>query len=185
MEFTEKYSWKIHSQNGEEGILEEILRRIDKSVGISVEFGAPNETYCSNTYFLKERGWVTHFFDSNPESPNVTKKLITTENINELPLCTVLSIDTDGCDYELWARYTHKPDVVIIEIDSSLDPEDILQNDDGGVNFRQMLLLGQSKGYFLVAHTGNMIFVLNKYERFFEDIYYVKDIDKFNRSWIK
>lgn len=183
MRFEDKYGWKIHSQNNEEGVIEEILKRIDKSIGVSVEFGAPNDYYCSNTRFLKDKGWSSYFFDSAPESASVYKKLITPENVNELPKCNVLSIDTDGQDYEIWKAYKGTPEIVIIEIDSSLNPLVDAVNNDGGVSFSKMLKLGIDKGYYLICHTGNMIFVREKFRHLFPETD-ILTIDKFNRSWL-
>lgn len=184
MRFEQIYGYKGFSQNGEQGVISEVLKRIGKSVGISVEFGAPNEKFCSNTYFLKERGWVTHFYDINPQSESVEKREITPENVNDLPRCNVLSIDVDGGDYEIWKAYNHRPDIVIIEIDSSIEPWKKEFNSNGGASFYAMLSLGIRKGYFLLCHTGNMIFTKEEFIHLFPEVNIICNLGKFNYGWL-
>jgi hypothetical protein len=56
----------------------------------------------------------------------------------------------------------------LVEINSSSQPGDELvhgENGQQGTTFTAMLKLGLAKGYSLVAHTGNMIFVRNDHIR--------------------
>lgn len=183
--FANKYGNNCFSQFGEDGILKECISRIGLIGGVSVEFGAPTRKYCSNTFNLPD-WWVKHFYDIDPSDPNVIKREITPDNINTLPPCTILSMDTDGEDLRLWQAYNGKPDIVIIEINSSLDPMKDHFSSLTGASYITMLKLGIAKGYFLLCHTGNMIFVLNKYRELFPEI--IGDgIDSyseyFNTSW--
>jgi len=50
--FAAKYGWSKYSQNNEDGILQEIIRRINPKEKTAVEFGCPSFTYCSNTALL-------------------------------------------------------------------------------------------------------------------------------------
>lgn len=183
-EFVKKYAKGVHSQNGEEGIIEEALKRMDKSVGVAVEFGAPNQTYCSNIYFLKEKGWVCRYF-SDEASEGVEQKFITPGNVNELPECNVLSIDIDGNDFEVWKAYNGRPEIVIIEINSSLNPDEEFFSPSQGSSFYTMNKLASEKGYFLLCHTGNCIYVDLKYKELFPEIYLIVTSNLFfNRSWL-
>lgn len=167
------------SQQGEAGIINEALRRMNIPHGTSVEFGAPTREYCSNTLHLEAKGWICYFFDENPSDPFVIKQRITPENINKLPACQVMSIDCDGPDYDLWAVYNGKPDIVVIEINSSLDPDTDFYTPEKGCNFSRMNRLAVMKGYFLLAHTGNVVYILNKWRELFPDA------DRtFNRKWL-
>src|SRR5438046_5120548 len=98
LEFIKQYSKNIYSQNGENGILNEFIKRLKILNGISVEFGAADGYYCSNTRELIERGWRGYMYDING-SGQVINKMITPENVNDLPPCGLLSIDIDGNDY--------------------------------------------------------------------------------------
>lgn len=171
LDFAKRYGCNIHSQFGEDGIIDEILKRLKLNHGVAVEFGAPTKSYCSNTFNL-DNLWQKYFFDIDPAETGIIKKEITPANVNELPKCDLLSIDIDGNDYNVWFAYKGKPKVVIIEINSSIQPTENLPVSDlkGGTCYKQMLMLGISKGYFLVCHTGNMIFVLNEYKDLFPEV---------------
>ena len=75
----------------------------------------------------------------------------------------LMSIDIDGADYQVWENLSDdfRPAIVVIEIDSSVPPGTAGVHGDGRemTTFTSMLDLGRRKGYSLVAHTGNMIFV--------------------------
>jgi hypothetical protein len=77
----------------------------------------------------------------------------------------LLSIDIDSWDYHIWSSLErYQPKVVIIEINSSFPPGLHLVHNPPyvqGSSFSAMLELGRNKGYTLVCHTGNMIFVRN------------------------
>ncbi len=77
----------------------------------------------------------------------------------------LLSIDIDSFDLEVWESLSlYKPKIVIIEINSSYLPgiykwhSDYNKNCNGN-SFSATLNVAQKKGYELVCHTGNMIFV--------------------------
>lgn len=171
VDFAKRYGVNIYSQFGEDGIIDEILKRIKLNHGVSVEFGAPTKQYCSNTYNL-DNLWQKYFYDINPSESGIIKKEITQDNVNELPTCDLISIDVDGNDYNIWFAYNGKPKVVIIEINSSVLPTANTPISDlqHGTCYKQMLLLGLAKGYFLVCHTGNMIFVANRYRDLFPEV---------------
>lgn len=169
--FADKYKDNgPYSQFGEWGLIEEIRKRIGLISGTSVEFGAPTREYCSNTMHLPEDHWRKYFYDINPTDQNVIKKEINPGNINELPECNILSMDTDGPDLILWQAYTGTPDIVIIEINSSLPPDRDYYNFASGCSYKLMVETGIAKGYFIVCHTGNCIFLLNKYRSLFAEI---------------
>lgn len=185
LDFVKRYGRNIFSQNGENGIIDEVLTRIGKDHGTAIEFGAPSREYCSNINHLLE--WNLWFYDVNPFDPYVHRKEITPDNVNELPRCDLLSIDIDGNDYEVWKAYKGTPDIVVIEINSSLPPMSKWFSTDKGSSYITMLLLGLEKGYFLLAHTGNLIFVRGERRGLFPEV--VGDglsnwEEYFNKSWL-
>src|SRR6185369_10242652 len=121
--FAKKYGENVYSQNGEDGILLEILKRLKMLKGVCVEFGGHDGSYCSNTKILKEAGWTSYMYDVCPLNKEVEERKITPENVNDLPKCNVLSIDVDGEDFRIWQAYKGKPEIVIIEINSSFPPD--------------------------------------------------------------
>lgn len=183
--FASKYGCNVYSQFGEDGIIDEAIRRIKPEVKTCIEFGGADGYYCSNTRHLIDQGWTGKMYDMHPGHPSVEKKEITPENVNDIGDCTVLSIDTDNNDYHIWKAYKFKPAIVIIEINSSVDPMVDMIPGEHGASFKSMVELAINKGYFLLAHTGNCIFVWNKYKHLFPEIkgYPIKDHELyFNKS---
>ena len=205
IEFAHKYAqnhWR--SQNGEEGILIEALSRMGILSGHAVEIGGNDGLYCSNTALLiRDNGFSGVFVDANENlcrtalinwqsfrNVRVHYAKVNGDNVNLFvdDRCDVFSTDTDGADYEIFKGLEAKPKICIVEIDSSLPPGDEGFNEDGGASYRTMVQLGISKGYFLLCHVGNCIFVLNEYRDLFPEIIGdgLSNIDLyFNRSWLK
>tara|TARA_B100000795_G_C22756106_1_gene421564 strand:+ start:169 stop:945 length:777 start_codon:yes stop_codon:yes gene_type:complete len=78
----------------------------------------------------------------------------------------VLSIDIDSYDLDIWENLkNYLPKIVIIEINSSILPKihqrHSPENSQFGNSFSSTLSVGNKKGYTLIAHTGNLIFVNN------------------------
>lgn len=205
LDFLNKYARNVHSQNGEDGITAECLRRLGRvpSVGHVVEIGANDGHWLSNSRFLIEWGWSAVLVESNW---NLYLKCVENwkdylmvrcqcahvdgSNINAFvdERCDVLSLDTDGGDYRIFQGLKAKPKIVIIEIDSGLEPGLPLFNQDGGANYYAMTRLGLDKGYFLLCHTGNLVFVDEQYKHLFPEIigHPLIDYEKyFNRAWLK
>lgn len=164
-----QYLVNQYSQNGEDGVIQFILNRLGLTNGVAVEFGGTDGYFCSNTALLREQGWEVHQFDGQPSGP-VKHMFITEDNVNELPKCNFLSIDIDGNDYGVWKAYKGTPEVVIIEIHSGKNPIVDDFSPDSCANYSIMLKLGLEKGYFLVCHTGNLIFVRNEFRHLFPEV---------------
>jgi hypothetical protein len=189
----------IYSQNGEDGILQELLRRFPSRTYWVCEFGAMDGKKYSNTFRLVEQGgYNAVFIEQSPQS--YTELLRTCSNyptivpinrsvgyegadtldniLSETPIPTefdVLSIDIDSFDYQVWnAVENYSPRIVIVEINSSISPTvtDYIHGHNGadGTSFLPMLKLGQSKGYTLICHTGNLIFVRNDLASLYTDL---------------
>nr|WP_075486794.1 hypothetical protein [Prochlorococcus marinus] len=186
------YRLNIYSQNGEDGIISEILKRLnlDQKELWCVEFGAWDGIHLSNTFALVQRNnWNAVYIEGDKNKYNDLLKTsqkyknITTvnkfvesdknhknslDNIlsrTSLPIdYELLSIDIDSYDLAIFSEYQGKPKIVVIEINSSIPPG-ILQWHNGknfiGNSFSSTLLVAKEKGYTLVCHTGNMIFVRN------------------------
>lgn len=140
-----RFERQIYSQNGEDGILEEIFARIGNANKQFVEFGV-SQGLENNTAYLLLSGWKGVWFEGSAKffasiqktfapliaSGHLTAKnaFITAENIEGLFAETkvptepdLLSIDIDGNDYWIWkAIINYKPRVVVIEYNSLLGP---------------------------------------------------------------
>lgn len=154
-----------------------------------VEFGAWDGKHLSNTFRLVEQGWNAVYIEE--DEAKYQDLLVTAEEYPKIiPICSkvtfgekddtnlnallksvnmpddyeLLSIDIDSYDLAVWNAYHGKPKVVVIEINSSIRPN-ITQWHDGetkqGNSFTSTLEVAYDKGYTLVCHTGNMIFVRN------------------------
>lgn len=203
LEFLNKYAKNIFaSQNGEEGILIEALSRMKIVKGNAVEVGASNGTFCSNTALLiRDYGWSAKLIEtqwalwkecSDAWAHRSDVKCICSHvdqyNVNAFvdASCDVFSSDTDGQDYVIFKGLKAKPKIVIVEIDSSFLPDNHSFNSDGAPGYGPMLALALERGYFLLAHTGNMVFVDNKYRDLFQEIIGDGVSNSglyFNRSW--
>jgi len=154
-----------YSQNGEEGIVAEIFNRIGITAGTCCEFGNLSNYKCSNTQYFIEQGFEGFMFDKN------TGHFITPENVNEIVPqdLTLLSIDIDGNDYAVWDAYTGTADVVIIEINSALGSTVSSFSERHGCSYVKMNELADKKGYHLVFHTGNCVYVRKEYAHLFTE----------------
>lgn len=202
--FYNKYAAnKVYSQNGEEGILLEVLKRLKIDKGTCIEIGGHNGKYLSNTALLIDNGWSGKFVEADydlwqaccnnwkgNENVKAVCSFVSEANINAFvdDECDVLSIDTDGKDYEILKALKAKPKVVIIEIDSSIPPDADIFNREGGAGYLPMAKLAIEKGYFLLCHTGNLVLVDKQFKKLFPEIKGdgIKNADEyFKTDWLK
>jgi hypothetical protein len=136
------YELSVFSQNGEDGVLLEILHRIGLGSRTFVEFGAGDGTENCCSLLADVLGWAGLFVEPDPRhfvrlsakyrnNPHVMTldKVITAGNVEgvfaqaSVPSdLDVLSIDVDGEDFWIWkAIDEYQPRVVIIEYNASLD----------------------------------------------------------------
>lgn len=151
------YEGRVLSQNGEDGVLVEILKRLGRRTGFFVEIGAHSTE--ANCLFLADAlGFRGVFIDADErESALLGRKYasrgdvaamcgrVTAENIDHMLETAnvprdfdVLSIDIDGNDYWLWeAIDDHLPAVVVIEYNAALPAaEPLVQTYDPGYVWR-------------------------------------------------
>jgi hypothetical protein len=142
------YARNIYSQNGEDGILEQLLKELGITEGTFCEFGASDGISSSNTYNLITRrnfsGIAIELDRSLYEKCVANYKpyprvqvfhgavLYNNPNYDlnawlkkgNLPFdFDVLSVDIDGDDYYVWEKLTEfNPKIVIFETNSYRDP---------------------------------------------------------------
>jgi hypothetical protein len=205
LSFLNQYAKNFYaSQNGEEGLLLEILRRLEVGSGASCEIGGSDGVFCSNTALLiKDYGWSGLFVEGDynlylqskenwKDNPRVRHQCcyVDGKNVNAFVHsdCDLLSIDTDGKDFEIFRGLKARPKIVIVEIDSSIEPPSERVNADGGVGYWTMTTLALESGYFVLCHTGNLVLVHQHYQHLFPECDPHPLIEwelYFNRAWLK
>jgi hypothetical protein len=206
LSFLHKYAKNYScSQNGEEGVLIECQKR---GIGIfhCVEIGGHDGRFCSNTAYVIESdiSAVTGLFveaDYNrylqcksnwAHNANVRCQCsrVDGRNVNAFvdDRCDLLSIDTDGGDLEIFCGMKSRPNIVIVEIDSSIEPPSERVNSDGGVGYWAMTVAALERGYFVLCHTGNLILVKQEYGHLFPECASHPLLEwelYFKRSWLQ
>ena len=130
-----RHEHQVCSQNGEDGVIAEIFRRIGEGARSFVEVGIGDGVE-NNTAFLHSLGWTGAWVDARVpalhDQPGLRfrEAFVTSENIAslfrelgvpaEVDLC---SLDVDQNTYHLWEALTAwRPRVVVIEYNASIPP---------------------------------------------------------------
>ena len=141
-----KSEYQVFSQNGEDGIIQEIFNRIGTTNKYFVEFGVTDGLE-TNSLLLLYKEWKGLWIDGNSEDIKkinarfsdfikdgritVKEQFITAENIEsifksaDVPVdLDLLSIDIDYNTYYVWEAITnYKPRVVAIEYNAIFPPD--------------------------------------------------------------
>lgn len=141
-----KHEYQVFSQNGEDGIIQEIFNRIGYNNKYFIEFGVENGLECNSTNLLY-KDWKGLWIEgSDRDCKQISERFsnllevgrlkikntfINAENIESLfdeanapAEPDLLSIDIDYNDYYVWQAITkYKPRVVIIEYNSIFRPD--------------------------------------------------------------
>ncbi|MGC8823988.1 MAG: FkbM family methyltransferase [Bacteroidales bacterium] len=185
----------VTSQNGEDGIIEEIFRRIKPNHRIAVEFGAWDGIYLSNTYNLwANEHWKAYLIEADKEKfeilkqntfnfPHVTPinawvglseedKLDTLLSKYDIPAdFDLLSIDVDGNDYYIFQSLeNYSPTLIIVEFNFTIPlPLELIQKPGEyfGASAMAMYNLAKLKGYELCCISGGNLFFVRS-DRFKE-----------------
>jgi hypothetical protein len=178
------HAWRrnVHSQTGEDGIIEQLLQRAQVTSRYFVEFGAWDGRHLSNCAKLADESWAGCFIEGDAarfvdlRNNYASRSDITP--INNFVHATgknrldsildriaapksigVLSIDIDGCDYHVWRSVeTHLPTLCVIEFNPTIPAHVFyIQDDDPsvhrGCSLAALARLSSEKGYALVAAT--------------------------------
>jgi hypothetical protein len=135
---------QVCSQNGEDGVIAEILAAIGAESRSFLEFGVQDGREGNCVALADVRGWSGWFFEADLEQfrrlagkyahnrrIRTVQSMVTAENINDLfrgaevpQSVDVASIDIDGAEYEVWqALEATRPRVVVVEYNSALPPD--------------------------------------------------------------
>jgi len=140
------HEFKVHSQWGEDGIIQYLIRQIDIPNKVFVEFGVTRYTECNTRYLLHNDNWHGLVMDGNADgiayaradrpylyhSLDAVCAFIDRDNINDLIRGNgikddigLLSVDIDGNDYWVWeAIDCIQPRIVIVEYNSTFGRRD-------------------------------------------------------------
>lgn len=141
-----RYEYQVYSQNGEDGIINEIFRRIGTTDKFFVEIAVGDGTE-NNSAFLLLKSWMGCWIEGDKKNVNnIIKKFkflidrkdlsvkhafVKAENIEDLleelnvsQEIDLLSVDIDGNDYWVWkAIHNYQPRVVVIEYNALFPPD--------------------------------------------------------------
>lgn len=144
------FARNVHSQNGEDGIIEEILKRLraaSKVDGWCVEFGAWDGMHLSNTYnLISSQGYQAVLIEGDRAKFGALCKNVPQTDVHKIcqfvsfegsssldnilratPIPNdfdLLSIDIDGCDYFIFDSVRqYRPKLVCIEYNPTIPNE--------------------------------------------------------------
>jgi len=179
----------VHSQYGEDGLLEYVLQYLPDCPQYFVEFGAWDGLHLSNCARLAELGWAGCFIEGEPDRAQeavrnysqVPRVVVQTRfvmpqgesSLDRLLRATpcprdfgVLSIDIDGNDYHIWKYVSdYRPLVCIVEFNPTMPVQvEFVQAMDPavhqGCSLSALHALAVEKGYVLAGATEiNAVFV--------------------------
>lgn len=135
---------RVYSQNGEDGVVADLLSLVGAGDRRFVEFGVEDGSECNTANLALTFGWRGLQLEANPADAararafyagradvRVVEARVTPQNIDELLRdngfdgeLDVLSIDIDGNDYWVWeALEAARPRVVVVEYNAVFGPE--------------------------------------------------------------
>lgn len=140
------FELRAFSQNGEDGVLLELVRRAGEGERYFVEFGAGDGRENNSALLADVFGWSGLLIEGDPgRAARLKAKYhrtrvrtvcarVTPESVDDLFAAAgvpaepdVLSIDVDGPDYWIWKGLRrHQPRIVVIEYNASLGREQAL-----------------------------------------------------------
>lgn len=166
----------VHSQFGEDGIIDRIFSSLQIRNGTAVEFGAWDGVHLSNTANLRNQGWTTILIEADddridqlrklqdartiaiaahiePEGPQSVDAILQGIGISEVDF---IAIDIDGDDLNILKSMALRPKVICIEFNPAIIPPHVFENPLGsckGSSLSAICQTAKSKDYELVYAT--------------------------------
>jgi hypothetical protein len=181
-----QFEYNVRSQFGEDGVIEEIFKRIGVENRICVEFGAWDGIHFSNTWNLwNEKGWQSLQIEGDVEKYKILLENIREKkNVQSLNAYVsfegkdsldrifdnfkfpkhidLLSIDIDGDDYYIFESLTnYTPRVILVEYNPTIPAGVDLVQSKGeyfGASAQALLELAHKKQYKLAHMTDTNLF---------------------------
>ena len=181
----------VHSANGEDGIIKKLFSDLDITNGIVCEFGAHDGFHDSNTAALWEQNYQAILIEPDGKRfsqlqkntsehdvecihtgvqkeregniKNTIDDILERSKFNITPdNFSLMSIDIDSYDYYVFKSIEkYFPKVLIFEVSSGHPINDDFISEDKGCSIKSAYELGIEKGYKMICHCGNVIFVRN------------------------
>ena len=141
-----RFEYQVYSESGEDGIIDEIFKRIGVTGRVAVEFGA-SDGMRNNSTLLLVKGWRAVWFEHDAALVGtihdrfgrlvrdgrlgVVCRLVDAGNVEavfaeaSIPVePDLLNISVDGNDYWIWKALTNwRPRLVVIEYNSVFPPD--------------------------------------------------------------
>jgi hypothetical protein len=143
------HEFRVHSQNGEDGILQYIFSVIGFNSRRFVEIGVQNGSECNTAFLALDCGWSGLLVDGNADDiaegqrcyrshlgisadrVRLVCQFVTRENVNQIieeqeisGEIDLFSLDIDGNDFWVWKSLeVIRPRVVVVEFNASLGTE--------------------------------------------------------------
>lgn len=140
----EPHGFKVYSQNEEDGIIEEICRRLGIGGGRFIEVGVGNGLECNSLYLI-HKGWRGAWIEGDPKQQPAINATFASIINRQLQLgfgflnvgnmddafarlfadggeVDLLSIDVDGNDIYLFEAMPIRPKIVVIEYNARFPP---------------------------------------------------------------
>jgi hypothetical protein len=186
------YYKNIYSQRGEDGIIEEICKRLNLNKGACIEFGAGDGVSISNTKNLIDKGWNAFLIESNH---TYYRNCVNVYKNNSRVICLnkavdigensieklieqyfklspdIISIDIDGKDFEIFKKLQIKPKLLIIECNPYRNPLDRMYHGPTVTDLQESLTVFNEeaafKGYKIICYTQNIFLIRNDHAHLF------------------
>lgn len=194
-ELLSKFAANTHSYAGEDGMIEELIKRLGKDIPVhddcwAVEFGADDGIECSNTANLADgRGWNRLLIEADyqkyerlapladaaticvngfvqPNGAQAIDQIMKTYEVSP----TLMSIDVDGADYFIMEAMEARPLILIVEYNQTvpwfMDIRAKEPNNRFGASSLSLYRLATKMQYHLAGATEtNLIFLYSPFGR--------------------
>jgi hypothetical protein len=135
-----RHELRVFSQNGEDGVICELLRRVGTETEYFVEFGAESGAEGNCVFLAEVLAWHGLFIEPSDQYDALERRwagrppvataraFVTPENVGALfrehgvpESPDLVSIDIDGNDYWVWEAMETTPRVLVVEYNGNLD----------------------------------------------------------------
>ena len=186
------YANNVTSQNGEDGIIQYIIKNLSSIPKVCLDIGAWDGKFLSNTYSLwHDSDWKGILIEADKEKFKSIRKSYSTFDIlvfnqfitprgknsidslfkvNKIdPKIGLISIDIDSHDYHLWKHMEYvRPVIVVIEHNPTIPAYVEYHDPEDEVyllcSAKSLEKLGREKGYRLICCTSlNCIFIKDEF----------------------